>query len=974
MRIEEKPRRSPGGMACAAIMGFAACGWAASSPAQTTPVAPVARTEATVMFDIPVQALGSAVLSFAEQSGFQVFFDSRTLDGLRSSEVQGRYTAQDGLARLLAGTPITYRFGDDRRVSLQRLANPAGALELGTLSVSAHADEASDWIYETPASVSVITREQMDKRPPQHAADMLVDTPGVTSAVNRQDPALSVNIRGMQDFGRVNMMIDGMRQNHVESGHQQRNGDLYIDSELLSEVVIEKGPSAGVHGANAIAGSADFRTLDYDDIILPGEDHGVRLRAGTGIGGYANGINFQGSAALAGRFDERFEILFARSEKSLGDYAIGNRGRSWETSAVSSGQQQIDEVAFSDQHQDSWLAKARWKIDDDQSLQLTYTGTDLSYTNTSSWDQNTAAGWEDYGDASAKSDSYAMDWVFRPDNPLIDLKLKLYYVSTENHRTVEPRPGELNDFAWDNGYCTGATVSSSWQSYCLAGMRRSTISHTDTLGLQLDNTSRFHLEAANAELAANYGIEWFQDEGKSSNASARNGVTTAYLDDLAGNNLNPNGLRDVASAFSSLTLEKGSVTLKAGLRYDWYHLRGKADVPGVESQYLSRLSAFTNYFCARNQNSSTNRNGCALGRQGDVNAIASWVSSTSGENYYTSTRFAPSWTDKSVVREEEVDRSEGRFSPFASASWKPLDWLELFANWGKAYRPPAMTETLWGGNHAVGSSATMYPNPLLDSERSTSWEAGFNILQRDLLKDDDRLGLKLAYFDTRVDNFMFTGLTNAVPGSLTHSDSNVFFVNNLEVTRFRGLELEANYDAGLFYGGVNATRYLGGENDFCKKLRPLGSQISHYDQPNEDGSMTPQHIQAVAAGYSSYEAMLDAQTMCGVGTVMSATRAIPMDRHGAQLGMRLLNDALDLGIRYNRSEGAKPSNWAGDDNLWDSYTTWDFYARYQVVKNVAVNLAVENIRDENYLSGYSDMFTRTYAPGRTVQTAIEVKF
>lgn len=964
--------RLAGSLVVGATLAFSGASWAQQAASN---VAPASTSAEQISFDIPAQPLGSAVITFAEQAGIQVFFDSSKLAGLQSRELKGRHSPQQGLGLLLSGLPVSYSFTGERRVNVERVVEVAGAVELGATKVQAGRVE--DWIYEAPRSVSVITREQMDKRPPRHAADMLVDTPGVTSAVNRHNPALSVNIRGMQDFGRVNMMIDGMRQNHVESGHQQRNGEMYVDSELLSEVVIEKGPNAGVHGANAIAGSANFKTLDYDDIILPGQDHGVRLRAGTGIGGYSNGVHFQGSAAVAGRFDDRLELLFARSEKNLGEYAIGDRGRTWHTSSLSLGQQQIEEVRFSDQEQDSVLAKARWKLTDEQSLQFTYTGTDISYYNTSDWSQENVDGSQSYGAADAKSDSYAVDWVFNPDNPLIDIKAKLYYVTTENKRTVDPRESTSTQDAWENGECTGATVSNSWQSACINGMTRTTNTRTDTWGLQLENTSRFYLTNVGADLYANYGLEWFQDEGKSNNSADRNGVTTSYLDTLAGNNLNPNGRRDVASAFSSLTFEKGPVTLKAGLRYDWYHLRGTTSVPGVESKYLDRLSAFTNYYCMRNQNSATNRNGCAIGQQGDAAAAAAWyetIKSSGSLDYYSSTRFTPSWTDEAVVNEYDVDRSQGRLSPFASAAWKPFDWLELFANWGKGFRPPSMTETLWQGSHPVGSSATMYPNPLLEPERSTSWEVGFNTLHKHLLTADDRLGLKLAYFDTKVDDFMFTGLTNAVPGSSTHADSHVFFVNNLEVTRFRGLELEANYDAGYVYAGLNATKYLGGENDFCKKLRPLGSQIIRFDQPNEDGSMTPEHLQAIAAGYASYQAQLDAQTICGIGGVMNATRAIPMDRHGAQVGVRLFNAALDMGIRYNRSKGDAPSNWTNGDDLWDSYTTWDFYAKYQVMQNLAVNLAVENIRDENYLGGYSDMFARTYAPGRTVQAGVELKF
>ena len=69
------------------------------------------------------------------------------------------------------------------------------------------------------------------------------------TAVNQRDQGLSVNIRGIQDYGRVNMSIDGMRQNYQQSGHQQRNGTLYVDPEMVSSVEIDKGAQSGMAGA-----------------------------------------------------------------------------------------------------------------------------------------------------------------------------------------------------------------------------------------------------------------------------------------------------------------------------------------------------------------------------------------------------------------------------------------------------------------------------------------------------------------------------------------------------------------------------------------------------------------------------------------------------------------------------------------------------------------------------------------------------
>lgn len=932
--------------------------------------------------DIPAGSLDRVLNRFALAADIELHLDAALTLDRASSGLQGVYSVADAFDRLLSGSGLIAQQQGDGSYRLVE-AGVEAPMSLTPINVEGKmqgrgADH--DWVYQEPRSVSVISREDIDKRPPRHAADMLVDTPGVTSKVDRHNPALSVNIRGMQDFGRVNMMIDGMRQNHVESGHQQRNGEMYVDSELLSRVVIEKGPSAGVHGANAIAGSANFQTLDYDDIILPGQDQGVRLRGTTGVGGYANGMHFLGSAAVAGRFDDRLELLFARSNKNQGEYRVGDRGRTWFTSGLPpsgitpTGQEEIREVRFSDQEQDSLLAKARFQINESHSVQFSYINTENSYANVSAWSQRNINGWSAYGDAKASSDSYSLDWNFSPDNPLIDLKAKLYFVTTDNQRVTMPTPNAAADNVWgaSANFCLQDPVSSDWIQYCLDGMRSKVNTRTDTWGMTLENTSYFDVGVRNLDVSANYGVEWFQDEGKSKNSIDRNGVSTAYLDESAGNSLNPNGRRDVASAFSSLTVKHEPFTLKAGLRYDWYHLRGKTDVPSTKSRYLDRFDSYMDYFHCGQANES-NPAACAAGYTGGVDgAVAFLLNGRRPVDYWTDVRFAPFWTEDRFSYEYDVDRSMGKFSPFISASWQLTDWFELFGNWGKGFRPPAMTETLWEGGHSGDSSAYMYPNPLLEPERSTSWELGFNILHRDLFKPDDKLSMKMAYFDTRVDNFVYTSSVNGMPGQIPALGlGNAMFVNNLAEMKFRGVELETDYDAGGWYVGGQYTKYLGGPNDFCKKLYPLGVQSDRVDQPLEDGSMDPAHLQAIAEGYGSYREKADAMVGCATSSVMNSARIMPMDQHGIHLGIRAFSRTLDLGVRYHRGEA---STDYGSEPPWDSYTTWDLYARYQPTQNLLLNFTVENVRDESYQSGYSDNYSKTYAPGRTFLVGSELRF
>ena len=68
------------------------------------------------------------------------------------------------------------------------------------------------------AGTSVVSREEFKRFQPSSPAEMLLSVPGINVQEDSDDPGSSINIRGLQDFGRVNVMIDGARQNFQRSG------------------------------------------------------------------------------------------------------------------------------------------------------------------------------------------------------------------------------------------------------------------------------------------------------------------------------------------------------------------------------------------------------------------------------------------------------------------------------------------------------------------------------------------------------------------------------------------------------------------------------------------------------------------------------------------------------------------------------------------------------------------------------------
>lgn len=173
------------------------------------------------------------------------------------------------------------------------------------------------------------------------------------------NPGLTVNIRGLQGLGRVNSMIDGVPQNTRNlSGHAGSFDTLlYIDPGLLSHVDVTKGAVSGSHGMGTLGGAADFRTLQFSDVLRDGRNQGGLLRFGTGT----NGKDWSGTLAGATRHSTAnggsFGLLGAISGFKSRPYKDGHDKRSTTTQG---------------QSPESWLVKAEY--DDPAFGKLTFTG------------------------------------------------------------------------------------------------------------------------------------------------------------------------------------------------------------------------------------------------------------------------------------------------------------------------------------------------------------------------------------------------------------------------------------------------------------------------------------------------------------------------------------------------------------------------------------------------------------------------
>ncbi|WP_202331275.1 TonB-dependent hemoglobin/transferrin/lactoferrin family receptor [Mesorhizobium sp. L-8-3] len=306
-------------------------------------------------------------------------------------------------------------------------------------------------VYESLSASSGLSRERLELEVQGGSvSDIMRLIPGVTTQTEADDPGTAINIRGMQDFGRVNVLIDGARQNFQKNGHGA-NGTFYLDTEMLKAVDVTRGPVSSVYGSGAIGGVVSFTTIDADDVLDEGETIGARLKTGAqynGLGGLLHG-------EAAARFTDAFDLAGAATWQKFDDYSSGDGTK------VQSGQDLL-----------SGLLKARIRPDEAQEITLSGMRYHNDFDNVSGLTRST----------TAIADTFTAGYRYTPDNPWWDFSAKVYYTGT----------------TFDQVNATGTDIGAE-KSYAVV-----------TPGFDVFNTSR--LDTGPVSHGLTYGGDLFRDK------------------------------------------------------------------------------------------------------------------------------------------------------------------------------------------------------------------------------------------------------------------------------------------------------------------------------------------------------------------------------------------------------------------------------------------------------------------------------
>jgi hemoglobin/transferrin/lactoferrin receptor protein len=369
------------------------------------------------------------------------------------------------------------------------------------------------------AGVSTVRQTQIDQIMPKRTSDLFHGLPSVWFDQRGDSPETSINIRGLQDFGRVAVVVDGARQNFQRSGHNA-NGTFYLEPELIAGLDVIRGPVANIYGSGAIGGVASFRTKDVQDILMPGERYGAQgnIMAGSNQG---QGL---GSLFGAGHIGANVDVFAGGTYRRQTDYHDGN-GRVVPNSG--------SEVA-------TGIGKVTVRPADGHEVKFGAITYDTNYKTGQQFPNQ-----ESVFDTNVVNNILTGRWKYqKPDDNLFDFDGNVYWTTTDQKQTKT-----ANGTAGSLGNPITGIVGAP-RSFSI-----------DTKGFDVHNTSRF--VTGDFRHAVTYGGDFFRDTVDNEDRTGAADTTT------------PDGVRSVGGGFVQW---KGNYSTWfeaiAAARYDNYHLDG----------------------------------------------------------------------------------------------------------------------------------------------------------------------------------------------------------------------------------------------------------------------------------------------------------------------------------------------------------------------------------------------------------------
>ena len=301
--------------------------------------------------NIPAEGLGPALGALAKDRNFQIVYVTEEIANVQTQGAVGEFTTDEALKRLLTGTGLTYRYLDDKTVTIGSAATPqerggsatssgpsddpnanqegkkssssgfrvaqvdqtvAGPRAVGGQKQNSTNDQSGgpalteivvtaqkreERVQDVPVPVSVINTDALVSNNQVLLQDYYTSVPGLNISPYVQS-SQDISIRGVTTGGATNPTVGVLVDDVPFGGSTNAGGGRVIpdfDPGDLNRIEVLRGPQGVLYGASSMGGLIKFVTVDPSTDALSGH---VEV-GGSGVeNGDSAGYNLRGSVNL----------------------------------------------------------------------------------------------------------------------------------------------------------------------------------------------------------------------------------------------------------------------------------------------------------------------------------------------------------------------------------------------------------------------------------------------------------------------------------------------------------------------------------------------------------------------------------------------------------------------------------------------------------------------------------------------------
>ncbi len=223
-------------------------------------------SEPAIQFDIPAQPLDSALLSVSAQANVDVLVPSALVTTLKSPAIKGEMSLAQALEKLLAGTSLMYKIGEQQRVTITaskkpqpKLVNEGSKPTKPIEEVIVTATKRATDLQKTPIAVTALNQANLNQYQAKDIRNLTDVVPGLEMTNTGEQSALLVQLRGI---GQTNIteIADGPVALHIDGVYSPRAQGAATLLYDLDRIEVLRGPQGTLFGRNATAGGINIQT------------------------------------------------------------------------------------------------------------------------------------------------------------------------------------------------------------------------------------------------------------------------------------------------------------------------------------------------------------------------------------------------------------------------------------------------------------------------------------------------------------------------------------------------------------------------------------------------------------------------------------------------------------------------------------------------------------------------------------------